>query len=336
MTLVRVYCGLASADTGARPAAAEPVLTAAVVDDAGRLLDVREIADSPAGYATLAAILVARSSGPSGTPVAADSDDQAVTRLLTAAGSPLAIVDDEAIDDYAERFADDASMAEARSPATVRRAVGLARALQVGAISALNLPTPRDLTGYRPVLSAHAALAHGRHAAAVALREVLRELYPAALRAYPDPAEPLSLAVLDALPEPGMLGGAGRGPQVEPDAVVAQLVSSRVATKDTAAGAVTALRAAVSETPRRTTTGRAITSAVAETVRQAVAAVRACDAASDALVATLASRVASSAPPVDDRGGRRAAAEAAPAPAASTGIPRVRAAEQEPAPVRRA
>ena len=62
------------------------------------------------------------------------------------------------------------------------------------------------------MLAAHAALASGRHSAAVALREVLRELYPAALRAYPDPAEPVSLAVLDALPEPGMLGGSRPGP----------------------------------------------------------------------------------------------------------------------------
>ena len=58
----------------------------------------------------------------------------------------------------------------------------------------------------KPVLSAHAAMAAGRHGTAVALREVLRELYPAALRAYPDPAEPIPLAILDALPEPGLLG----------------------------------------------------------------------------------------------------------------------------------
>jgi hypothetical protein len=43
----------------------------------------------------------------------------------------------------------------------------------------------------------------------VALREVLRELYPAALRAYPDPCEPVPLAILDALPEPGLLTGPG-------------------------------------------------------------------------------------------------------------------------------
>lgn len=335
MTLVRVYCGLASADPGAGPVTAEPALVAAVVDDAGRLLDVCEIADAPAGYATLAAILVARSSGPSGTAVAADRADHAVTSLLTAAGSSLAIVDDEAVADYAERFADDGSVAEVRSPAAVGRAVGLARALQAGAISALNLPTPRELVGYRPVLGAHAALAHGRYAAAAALREVLRELYPAALRAYSDPAEPVSLAVLDALPEPGMLGGAGRGPEVEPAVVVAQLARDRMATEKTVGAAVTALRVAVSDTHRQSTTDPAIASAVAEAVRQAVAAVRACDAASEALVATLVTRVASSAPPAPGRVGRRAAAAAAAAPAASTDIQRVRPNEQERSPGRR-
>ena len=207
MALVRVYCGLASADPADRPASAGSTLTSAVVDDAGRLLHVCEISDDPAGYAQLVALLVERSGGPSGAAIAADSDDHTVTSLLSAAGRPLAIADDDSVDDFAERFADDDSLEEMQSPPAERRAVGLARALQAGALSAVTLPAPRDLAGYKQVLAAHAALASGRHSAAVALREVLRELYPAALRAYPDPAEPVSLAVLDALPEPGMLGG---------------------------------------------------------------------------------------------------------------------------------
>ena len=164
-------------------------------------------ATTPAGYAQLVALLVERSGGPSGAAIAADSDDHTVTSLLSAAGRPLAIADDDSVDDFAERFADDDSLEEMQSPPAERRAVGLARALQAGALSAVTLPAPRDLAGYKQVLAAHAALASGRHSAAVALREVLRELYPAALRAYPDPAEPVALAVLDALPEPGMLGG---------------------------------------------------------------------------------------------------------------------------------
>ncbi|MGC4858052.1 transposase [Micromonospora sp. DT41] len=307
LALVRVYCGLASADSADRPAPARSTLTSAVVDDAGRLLHVSEIGDDAAGYAQLVALLVERSGGPSGAAIAADSDDNTVTSLLSAAGRPLAIADDDLVDDFAERFADDDSLEEMQSPPAERRAVGLARALQAGALSAVTLPAPRDLAGYKQVLAAHAALASGRHSAAVALREVLRELYPAALRAYPDPAEPVSLAVLDALPEPGMLGGTvarGREVSVAADAIAAHLASDGVADAEEINEAVTALRVAISETPRRATVNRALTSAVAETVRQAVASVRACDAGCEALVSALGARVRTSAPTP----GRRAAA----------------------------
>ncbi|MEU5722996.1 transposase [Micromonospora sp. NPDC047738] len=316
VALVRVYCGLASADPADRPASAGSTLTSAVVDDAGRLLHVYEIGDDPAGYAQLVALLVERSGGPSGAAIAADSDDHTVTSLLSAAGRPLAIADDDSVDDFAERFADDDSLEEMQSPPAERRAVGLARALQAGALSAVTLPAPRDLAGYKQVLAAHAALASGRHSAAVALREVLRELYPAALRAYPDPAEPVSLAILDALPEPGMLSGTvarGREVGVAADAVAAHLASEGVADADTINDAVTALRVAIAETPRRAAVNRALTAAVAETVRQAVSAVRACDAGCEALVDALSARVTTPAPapgrravtgrgePVDDR-----------------------------------
>ncbi|MEU5913142.1 transposase [Micromonospora sp. NPDC047527] len=306
LALVRVYCGLASADSADRPAPVRSTLTSAVVDDAGRLLHVSEISDDAAGYAQLVALLVERSGGPSGAAIAADSDDHTVTSLLSAAGRPLAIADDDSVDDFAERFADDDSLEEMQSPPAERRAVGLARALQAGALSAVTLPAPRDLAGYKQVLAAHAALASGRHSAAVALREVLRELYPAALRAYPDPAEPVSLAVLDALPEPGMLGGTvarGREVSVAADAIAAHLAADGVADAEEINEAVTALRVAISETPRRATVNRALTSAVAETVRQAVASVRACDAGCEALVSALSARVRTPAPAP----GRRAA-----------------------------
>ncbi|MGN9807899.1 transposase [Micromonospora sp. BQ11] len=336
VALVRVYCGLASADPADRSASAGPTLTSAVVDDAGRLLHVCEIGDDPAGYARLVALLVERSGGPSGAAIAADSDDHTVTSLLSAAGRPLAIADDDSVDDFAERFADDDSLEEMQSPPVERRAVGLARALQAGALSAVTLPAPRDLAGYKQVLAAHAALATGRHSAAVALREVLRELYPAALRAYPDPAEAVSLAVLDALPEPGMLGGtSGHGGSVATDAVAAHLATEGVGDADEIEAAVTALRVAISETPRRATVNRSLTAAVAETVRQAVASVRACDAGCDALVGALADRVGG---PTALPGRRAAARRGEPVaelttttPPAPGGLRSVRPAEAEPA-----
>jgi hypothetical protein len=316
-------------------------LTVAVVDDAGRLLDVCEVSDDPGGYAQLGALLVERSSGPTGVAIAADSDDHLVTSLLTAAGRPLAIADDDAVDDYAERFADDESVEEMESPAAERRAVGLARALQAGALSAVALPVPRDLLTYKPVLAAHAALCNGRLSAAVALREVLRELYPAALRAYPDPAEPVSLAVLDALPEPSLLNGnaTGRGRESTSatDAVISQLAAEGVADAETVSEKITALRVAIAETPRRGTMSKALVPAISETVRQAVAAVRACDLGCDALISTLSARL--TAPPATSTSGRRtvrrSAANAAQSAAPiSAGLHAVRPPAEEPAPTR--
>src|SRR3954453_7314711 len=133
-------------------------MTVAVVDDAGRLLGVHEVSDSPAGYAWLGTLLMERSAGLSSTAVAADSDDHVLTSLLTAAGRPLAVADDDSVDDFAERFADDDSPEEIQFPSAYRRAVGLARALQAGALQAVNLPTPRELASHKPILAAHTAM----------------------------------------------------------------------------------------------------------------------------------------------------------------------------------
>lgn len=298
MALVRVYCGLASADRTPPTADADRWLTAAVVDDAGRLLDVCEIGDTPAGYARLCTVLAERSGGPA-VAIAADTDDHTLTTLLTAAGRALAIADDDTVEDYAERFADDEPTDEMDFPPAERRAVGLARALQAGVLSAVSLPAPRGLAGLKGVLVAHSALITGRHSAAVALREVLRELHPAALRAYPDPAEPVPLAVLDALPEPHSLNASSSGRARESsvtDVVVTDLANAKVADAATIRDAITALRVAIAETPRRAQVSKVPNTAIAEIIRQAVAAVRACDAACDGLVATLSERLSVPAP----------------------------------------
>src|SRR3954471_7146609 len=244
VALVRVYCGLASADDSVR-AAPTAQLTIAVVDDAGRLLGVHEISDGPGGYAELGMLLVERTSGFTDAAVAADSDDHLVTSLLIAAGRPLVVADDDTTDDFAERFADDDSVEEMQAPQAARRAVGLARALQAGAIAAVKLPAPRELVSYKPILAAHVALLSGRHGAAVALREVLRELYPAALRAYPDPSHPLALAVLDAIPEPGRRPGRGGDPEQTAQDVATDLPRAGTGTEDQVIAAVTALQVAI-------------------------------------------------------------------------------------------
>jgi hypothetical protein len=290
VALVRVYCGLASTQSVVARGSSGAWLTVAVVDDAGRLMDVCDLSDDPSGYAQLGTLLAERSGGgTAGVAVAADSDEHQVTLLLAAAGRPLAIVEEESLDDYAERFGDDESADELDAPVSERRAIGLARALQAGALAAATQSAPRELMALRPVLAAHAALAAGRQGAAVALREVLRELYPAALRAYPDPAEAIPLAILDALPEPGLLGGstATRGRDA---AVAADLAARGLADHETISEAITALRVAIAETPRRAGIGKTLTTAVAETIQQAVAAVRACDNGIAALVGLLAEK----------------------------------------------
>ncbi|PRY28367.1 transposase [Pseudosporangium ferrugineum] len=319
MALVRVYCGLASADETVRTAPAGSALTIAVVDDAGRLLGVHEISDDPAGYAQLGMLLVERTSGFAEAAVAADSDDHMVTSLLTAAGRPLVVADDDSTDDFAERFADDESPDEIAAPPAARRAAGLARALQAGAITAVALPAPRELVSYKPVLAAHVAMLNGRYSASIALREVLRELYPAALRAYPDPAHPLALAVLDALPEPGRLSGRGRDSQQVAEEVAAELTRAGAGTEDQVVSAVTALLVAISESPRRGGVNKALAPAAADTVRHAVAAVRSCDSACEALVGTLAARVSQQAgAPGRRQAGSRRAAEPENTPASPT------------------
>jgi hypothetical protein len=306
-------------------------LTVAFVDDSGRLLEFCVINDDPAGYDLVTSLLAERFGGSTAVTVAVDSDEHLVISLLATSGRAIAYADDEAADDFADRFADDESLDEVQSAPDERRAVGLARALQAGALSAVVGPAPREFAAFKPVLAAHAALATGRHAAAVALREVLRELYPAALRAYPDPAEPIALAVLEALPESSMLaapaGGRNRDNNTTAEAVAARLVADGVCDSGSALEAVTALRVAIAETPRRSGVGKQLTSAVAETVRHSVAAVRSTDAARGALMHTLVDRmapqVATPAPasaPLRRTGVTVTSAPPAPAPVRRTGV----------------
>jgi hypothetical protein len=276
--MVRVYCGLAAASSASW-------LTVAVVDDAGRLLDVRDISDDPAGYAQLSILLAERSGTPAQSAVAADRMNHVVMRLLAVAQRPLAIADERAVADFAERFADDDSLDERESPAE-RRAVGLARALQAGAVSATGHAPPADLEAFKPVLAAHAAMIAGRQAAAIALREVLRELYPAALRAYPDPAEPVPLAVLEAMPDPRLVTNPPRPEQH----IIADICRANGVDGHAVQEAAAALRVAVGELPPRAPQ-RVLGTVAGQTVRHAVAAVRACDAAATCLIGVLIERL---------------------------------------------
>jgi hypothetical protein len=164
---------------------------------------------------------------------------------------------------------------------------------------------------------------NGRYGAAIALREVLRELYPAALRAYPDPAHPLALAVLDALPEPGRLTGRGADPTEIAEEVVAELTRAGTGTEDQVTAAVTALVVAINESPRRGGVNKSLAPAAADTVRQAIGAVRCCDNACEALLGTLRDRAGTpaAAGAATGRRARRAVEPAAVSRAASGHAP---------------
>lgn len=277
MTVARLYCGMAATE-------APSWLTVALVDDAGRLLDVRPISDDPAGYAHLAALLANHSV--TASPVAADRFDYLVVQLLAASGRPLAVPTGVNIDEFASAFHDGRSFDESQTPVGQRRAIGLARALQSGALH----PTARsphwDPAEISPILTAHAAVTAGRQAVATVFREVLRELYPAALRAFADPTEHLPLRILDAFPEPSAVNAAQIDYPIDAS-LIAEITSAGIADAATASAALGALRMAVNESPGRRAP-RIYPPTIAETVRQSAAAVRAADAASATLVAAMA------------------------------------------------
>ena len=95
MTLVRVYCGVSTAEMA-------PWLTVAVVDDAGRLLDMRHISDDPAGYAYLCALLSERSGGL--IPIAMDRHEHIVAQLMAAANRPISICDEAGLAEFANQW----------------------------------------------------------------------------------------------------------------------------------------------------------------------------------------------------------------------------------------
>ncbi|GGK30839.1 hypothetical protein GCM10010124_24590 [Pilimelia terevasa] len=288
MATVRVYCGLAATDGAGGESPADTPLTAAVVDASGRLLDLVEVADDTDGYAGLTALLAVRTAGSAELAVAAQRGEFLLTGLLSAAGQPVAVAGDEATGDHAERFADDDSVAEMGAADGERRAVGLARAVQAGALWVAHLPPPAELAGAAPLLQAQAVLVAARQSASQALRELLRQLFPAALRAFPDPAAPACLAVLDVLPEPSIARAAAVGGRAG-QAALARLGAAEGVDPSALEAAVTALRVAVSEAERGDATG-AETAALM--VRQAVSAVRAYDEARQAAVGTLRAHVA--------------------------------------------
>jgi len=282
---VRIYCGLASA--GQR-------LCVAIVDDAGRLLVSHEIDDDATGYAAVCSLITERSGGASTgqTMVVAENDSHLVPLLLAASGRPFALGDANVVAAFSRDLTN--------APDPVRRAAALARALHAGILRTDDPSTAwhagLDILALAPLLSAHAAVIAGRVTLVAALRGVLRELYPAALRAFPDPGDPTALALLEALPDPVMVA---RGQEGD---VVTQLTAAGYRDVEPA---LLALRQAVAETIPR----REITDPIGPAVRHAVVAVRSCDRSANSLLESISERL--------ERRAGSAAPAAAPAPPAA-------------------
>ncbi|MGH3663846.1 MAG: hypothetical protein ACRDTQ_18565 [Micromonosporaceae bacterium] len=244
-----------------------------IVDDAGRLLASHEVDDSPAGYADVCTLIIERcaDAGAVRAVTATDGNANLVSLLLAASGEPLAVGDPATVAQFTEAE-------PSNPPDPQQRATALARALQAGVLAASTQIPPEDLTDLRPVLTAHRAAAHGFNSSVAMLRDLLRELYPAALRTFPDPGDPLALAVLDRLAEP---------------TEVTRSHESNVAAELSAEGhsnvepAVIALQRAVAGTTPRSAACTAIGSAV----RNGVASVRSARRAAATLVEVIAEHV---------------------------------------------
>ncbi|GLZ81026.1 hypothetical protein Afil01_58330 [Actinorhabdospora filicis] len=300
---MRIYCGLATAGQAT---------FAAIVDDAGRAVAVTALDDGgPRAFTALCALLAANGGGRC-TPIASDDGSGQTPQLCTAAGHPVVVADEDLIGRFTR---DDPA---ARQPAA-QRALAAARALQTGAVTAIAGGAVRNLARLRPLLSSAIALAAGRATAVASLRGVLREVYPAALRAFDDPGDARPLAVLDALPEPAAAA------YCQEDAVARELATAGLA--DTS-GVIAALRAAAAEyAPSRRSTDEA----TRLTVRTAVSAVRVYDDGLKGLADVLTERLKPAAP---TRSGRTRAEDLPPLPNDDApkrrGIPQQRAEDLAP------
>src|SRR5688572_33485422 len=98
-------------------------------------------------------MLAERFGSTSSVMIAVESDDHLVIGLLAASGRQLAYTDDETTDDFAARYGDDDSFEGGVTKPIARRAIGLARGLQAGAILAAVVPAPREYTNLKPVLN---------------------------------------------------------------------------------------------------------------------------------------------------------------------------------------
>jgi transposase len=195
---VKVYCGIDWA---------ESQHDVAVVDEFGQQLTKRRISDDLAGFTALAELLVGVTSadvadvgvdaGFVAVDIAIETDRGLLVAALRAAGHRVWGINPKAVDRYRDRHSGSGAKSDPGD------ALVLANILRTDAHAHRLLPADSDLvTGIGVLARIHQDLVRRRRAEGNAIRNLLREYFPAALIAFPDLSTATAVLVLSAAPTP--------------------------------------------------------------------------------------------------------------------------------------
>lgn len=170
----------------------------ALVDDAGKLIAKLRIDDDSAGFGRLLELLAEHGAGPQeAVPIAMETARGLLAAALVAAGYRLFPINPMAVARYRDRY----SVSRAKSDAG--DAFVLANILRTDLEAHRPLPADSELAKIIRVLArAQQDAVWDRQQIANKLRSLLREYFPAALRAFPELACPAAIEVLQLAPTP--------------------------------------------------------------------------------------------------------------------------------------
>src|SRR5690349_10666377 len=168
-----------------------------LVDEAGRVLAKRRVADGLEGLSKLHALIAEQADEPASVVVGIETDRGLLVSSLLAAGYQVFAINPLAANRYRERSTTSGAKSD---PGDARVLADMVRT---------------DRHNHRPVASdsetvqavkalarAHQSMSWARGRQTNGLRSTLREFYPAALAAFDDPASPDALEVLRIAPTP--------------------------------------------------------------------------------------------------------------------------------------
>src|SRR3954454_20294769 len=170
----------------------------ALVDDNGKLVAKRRIADDAAGFRTLLTLLADHGAGPDDpVPIAMETSRGLLAAARLGVGYPLYPINPLAVARYRDRY----SVSRAKSDAG--DAFVLANILRTDPDAHRPLPADTELAkAVRVLARAHQDAVWDRQQIANKIRSLLREYYPSALAAFPDLSVPVAVEVLLLAPTP--------------------------------------------------------------------------------------------------------------------------------------